>query len=81
MMGLILEGDIESAAAEHLRLLPIFNALFYITNPIPIRYAINRSGFDVGPARLPMVPETQELEAFRARFDPIMDQYSIDLSE
>ena len=79
MIGLILAGDIESAAAEHLRLLPIFNALFYITNPIPIRYAINRSGFDVGPARLPMVPETQELEAFSARFDPIMDQYSIDL--
>ena len=81
MMGLILEGDVEAGAAEHLRLLPIFNALFYITNPIPIRYAMNRSGFDVGPARLPMVPEPRELEAFSKKFDPIMDQYSIDLSE
>jgi 4-hydroxy-tetrahydrodipicolinate synthase len=81
MMGLLLEGDLEAAAAEHLRLLPIFNALFYITNPIPVRYAMNRSGFNVGPARLPMVAEPRELAAFSAQFDPIMDQYSIDLSQ
>lgn len=80
MIGLLLEGDVEAAAAEHLRLLPIFNALFFITNPIPVRYAMNRSGFDVGPPRLPMVPEAGELEAFSKRFDPIMDQYSIDLA-
>jgi len=80
MMGLLLEGDVEAAAAEHLRLLPIFNALFFITNPIPVRYAMNRSGFDVGPARLPMISEPNELEAFSKRFDPIMDQYSIDLA-
>jgi 4-hydroxy-tetrahydrodipicolinate synthase len=79
MMGLLLEGDVEAAAAEHLRLLPIFNALFFITNPIPVRYAMNRSGFNVGPARLPMVPEARELEEFSRRFDPIMDQYTIDL--
>ena len=81
MMGLLLEGDVEAAAAEHLRLLPIFNALFYITNPIPVRYAMNRSGFNVGPARLPMVAEPGELAAFSKQFDPIMDQYSIDLSQ
>ena len=80
MIGLLLEGDVEAAAAEHLRLLPIFNALFFITNPIPVRYAMNRSGFDVGPPRLPMAPEAGELEAFRKRFDPIMDQYSLDLA-
>jgi len=79
MMGLILEGDVEAAAAEHLRMLPIFNALFYITNPIPVRYAMNRSGFDVGPARLPMVPDAAELKVFAAKFDPIMDHYEIDL--
>ena len=81
MIGLVLEGDVEAAAAEHLRLLPIFNALFNITNPIPVRYAMNRSGFNVGPARLPMVPEQSELDAFRAKFDPIMDQYTIDLAD
>ena len=79
MMGLILEGDIEAAATEHLRLLPIFNGLFIITNPIPVRYALNRSGFNVGPARLPMIPNAGEFKVFSDRFDPVMDQYSIDL--
>ncbi len=79
MIGAILEGDIERAASEHLRLLPIFKALFIITNPIPIRYAMNRSGFNAGPARLPMQPEDDELEGFKDQFDPIMDQYEIDL--
>ena len=79
MMGLVLEGDVEAAAAEHLRLLPIFNDLFIITNPIPIRYALNRSGFNVGPARLPMIPDAKELELFSERFDRVMDLYSIDL--
>ncbi len=76
MMGLILEGEIESAAREHRRLLPIFNALFWVTNPIPIKYAVNRAGFDVGAPRLPMVQPPND---FKARFDPIMDRYDIDL--
>jgi 4-hydroxy-tetrahydrodipicolinate synthase len=81
MMRLMLDGDLEAAAAEHFRLLPIFNALFYITNPIPVRYAMNRSGFKVGSARLPMVPDQRELHAFGAKFDPVMDRYIIDLNE
>lgn len=43
MMGQILEGNIEAAANAHKRLLPIFNALFWVTNPIPIKYAVNRA--------------------------------------
>ena len=81
MLRLMLDGDLEAAAAEHFRLLPIFNALFYITNPIPVRYAMNRSGFKVGSARLPMVPDQRELHAFGAKFDPVMDRYIIDLNE
>ncbi len=76
MMGLILEGELESAAKEHLRMLPIFKALFWVTNPVPIKYAVNRAGFNAGPTRLPMAPPD---EAFRAEFDPIMDMYRVDL--
>jgi 4-hydroxy-tetrahydrodipicolinate synthase len=76
MMGMILDGDIERAAKEHRRLLPIFKALFWVTNPIPIKYAVNRAGFDAGAPRLPMVGADAD---FKARFDPIMDRYSIDL--
>ena len=79
LIGAVLEGETERAAAEHLRLLPIFNALFFITNPIPVRYAMNRSGFNAGPARHPMQADDDEMAAFAAQFDPIMDQYDIDL--
>ena len=76
MMGMILEGDIENAAEEHHRMLPIFNALFWVTNPIPIKYAVNRAGFNAGSPRLPMVEPDDN---FKVRFDPVFDQYSIDL--
>ena len=79
MIGSILEGNIERAASEHLRLLPIFKALFIITNPIPVRYAMNRAGFNVGPARLPMQASDSEMAAFTAQFDPVMDMYQMDI--
>lgn len=76
MMGMLLEGDVESAAGEHRRLLPIFKALFWVTNPAPIKYAVNRAGFDAGVPRLPMVEPD---DAFKTKFDPVMDSYAIDL--
>ena len=76
MMGLILEGNIESAATAHRRLLPLFKALFWVTNPIPIKYAVNRSGFKIGPNRLPL---SDPDESFTSEFDKIMDLYEADL--
>ena len=76
MMGMVLEGDVERAAAEHRRLLPIFKALFWVTNPIPIKYAVERAGFAVGKPRLPMCEPD---EAFTSKFDPVMDAYEVDL--
>ena len=34
--------------------LDFINALFTETSPIPLRYAMNKAGFGVGPARLPL---------------------------
>jgi len=79
MMGLILEGEIEKAAREHRRMLPIFNALFWVTNPVPIKYAMNRAGFDVGKPRLPMVEAALADKNFPAKFDAVMDKYDVDL--
>ena len=76
MIGMVLEGELESAAREHRRLLPLFKALFWVTNPMPIKYAVNRAGFDAGSPRLPMVEPD---DAFKARFDPLMDRYEVDL--
>lgn len=76
MMGLILEGNIESAAAAHRKMLPIFKALFWVTNPIPIKYAVNRVGFNAGKNRLPLCDPD---DGFIARFNEVMDQYEVDL--
>ena len=76
MMGMVLEGDLESAAGEHRRMLPLFKALFWVTNPVPIKYAVNRAGFDAGKPRLPMWEADDD---FRAKFDPVMDRYEVDL--
>ncbi len=79
MMGLILEGDIEAAAAEHRRLLPLFKAIFWVTNPIPIKYAVNRAGFNAGTHRLPMVDMEAADPVVRERLDRVLDRYEMDL--
>jgi len=76
MIDMIVDGRVEKAAGEHRRLLPIFKALFWVTNPIPIKYAVNRAGFEAGNPRLPMVNPDND---FRTKFDPVMDNYKIDL--
>ena len=76
MMGLILEGNIESAAAAHRKMLPIFKALFWVTNPIPVKYAVNRAGFNAGQNRLPLCDPD---EGFISRFNEVMDKYEVDL--
>ena len=60
MMGYLLEGDVEKAAAEHRRLLPLFKVMFTVSNPIPLKYSLNHVGFNVGPMRLPLVPPDEK---------------------
>ncbi len=76
MMGLLLEGDIEGAATEHRRLLPIFLGMFTESNPIPVKYAVNRVGIKVGDPRLPMIPPSDKAAA---QIEKLLDEYDIDL--
>jgi 4-hydroxy-tetrahydrodipicolinate synthase len=76
MMGLLLEGDVEAAAAEHRRMLPMFKVLFVESNPIPVKYGVNKAGFNVGSPRLPLIPAS---ERAAAEIDKVMSQYTIDL--
>jgi|TARA_B110000263_G_scaffold199764_1_gene178878 4-hydroxy-tetrahydrodipicolinate synthase len=77
LMSYIIEGKTHLAAKEHMRLLLFFNSIFWVTNPIPIRYALNRSGFSIGPPRLPMIEAPED---FKKKFNPIMDSYKMDIS-
>ena len=76
MMGMILEGDIESAAAEHRRLFDVFKILFIVSNPIPVKYCVGKAGFGVGQPRLPLVPPDDETAA---AIDAVVSRYNIDL--
>ena len=76
MMGYLLEGDVENAAAEHRRLLPLFKVLFVMSNPIPVKYSLNQVGFNVGQPRLPLVPPD---EASAGRIRAVLANYDIDL--
>lgn len=55
-------GRVEEASAIHLRLLPLFKALFWTANPIPVKTALRLVGFDVGGVRPPLVEMPREME-------------------
>ena len=76
MMEKLLIGNISEAAALHRRLLPLVNALFVVSNPIPIKYALNHVGFRVGRPRLPL---TEPDERAAAQIEAALKGYTIDL--
>ena len=51
-----LSGRNAEALGQHEQLLPLFRALFATTNPIPVKAALEASGWPVGAPRLPLVP-------------------------
>ena len=71
-----LAGRTSDAAAIHRRLLPLVDALFCVTNPIPIKYALNQLGFEAGPFRLPLCEPD---EASAARIAGELRRHKIDL--
>ena len=54
MMRLFLQGASQEATELHQHLLPLINALFVVSNPIPLKYALTYLGFPVGKPRLPL---------------------------
>ena len=76
MIGMILDGAMERAAAEHRRLHAIFKILFVVSNPIPVKYSVNQVGFRAGVPRLPLVPPDEKMAA---QIDSVLRNYTIDL--
>lgn len=69
-------GSMTEAAAIHRRLLPLVNAMFVLSNPIPIKHALNVVGFPVGKPRLPL---TSPDEKSAAAIESVLKKYRIDL--
>ena len=76
MIEQFLSGNLQEAAKIHRHLLPLVNALFIVSNPIPIKWALNYVGFPVGKPRLPLVePDEKSADLIKAT----LKNYKIDL--
>ena len=53
-------GKVDEAREIHLRLMPLFKAMFLTTNPVPVKRALEFMGFETGPLRLPLVDLTEQ---------------------
>lgn len=77
LIELTVEGKTRLAASEHLRLLPLCKGMTGIaSNPIPMKYAMNKVGFSVGDPRLPLVPADEKMAA---QVDELLEAYPVDL--
>ena len=71
-----LSGKLPEAAEIHRRLLPLVNALFIVSNPVPVKWALNYVGFPVGRPRLPLTePDQKSVDVIKAT----LEDYKVDL--
>ena len=67
-----LTGNWQKACSSQLNALPLINALFCEVNPIPVKYAMNKIGFNCGIPRLPLVElsdkNKEKIDALLAKF-------------
>ena len=65
-------GDVDTASRIHRDLAPLIAALFTTTNPIPVKWAMNRFGFRAGPCRSPL---SAMPDALATALDPLIAPY------
>jgi len=76
MMEKFLDGKPQEAAKIHRHLLPLVNALFIVSNPMPVKWALNYVGFPVGKPRLPLIePDEKSADLIQAT----LKNYKVDL--
>ena len=76
MIYSFINGKTSEAADIHRHLMPLVNAMFIVSNPIPVKYALNHVGFNVGKPRLPL---TEPDEKSAAIIRDTLKNYKIDL--
>jgi 4-hydroxy-tetrahydrodipicolinate synthase len=76
MIYSFVKGDTRKAAKIHAQLLPLFTSLFLVSNPQPVKYALNKIGFNVGKPRLPLVEPDAKTAAI---IDEVLKKSKIDL--
>ena len=68
------KGQTQVATQIHLKLFPLFKALFCTTNPIPLKVALKLQGWAVGSTRLPLGDPPAELSQ---TLEPVLRELSL----
>ena len=55
-----LDGETKKASKLQIKYTGLMNALFCDVNPIPVKEAMNLTGFNAGPCRLPLYPMSDD---------------------
>jgi 4-hydroxy-tetrahydrodipicolinate synthase len=76
MIDSFTSGDITKAAELHRKMLPLVDAMFIVSNPSPVKYALNHVGFNVGKPRLPLVEPDEKSASF---IRETLKNYKIDI--
>jgi 4-hydroxy-tetrahydrodipicolinate synthase len=74
MVNLLMEDKKAEGEAIDKYLHPLFVALFVESNPIPIKYIMERLGYGNGCPRLPLLPISEEA---KKKIDPILKQMGL----
>ncbi|MDE3034933.1 MAG: 4-hydroxy-tetrahydrodipicolinate synthase [Nitrospirota bacterium] len=74
MTSAFLAGRLDDARKLHYKLYPLFTALFYETNPIPVKTALALMGKIDGELRLPLCPMSVEP---REKLAQVMKDYGL----
>nr|YP_002049089.1 dihydrodipicolinate synthase [Paulinella chromatophora]ACB42879.1 dihydrodipicolinate synthase [Paulinella chromatophora] len=69
MIKYFMAGDNTAALSIHEKLIPLFKGLFIVTNPIPVKAALELSGWFVGGPRLPLLSANKYI---RESLSPIL---------
>ena len=61
-----MEGETKKAKEEFIKNIPLINSLFCEVNPIPVKYALKKIGFDFGKPRPPLyeLKNKKEIDKF-----------------
>lgn len=74
IVSLYQNGDVEKSRELHFKYLPLMNALFVETNPIPVKYAASKLGLCKNILRMPL---TSIEEANATKLDLVMREVGI----
>jgi 4-hydroxy-tetrahydrodipicolinate synthase len=74
MCELAIAGKTDEARALNERLMPLHNAMFVESNPIPVKWAVQEMGLMAGGIRLPLTPLASE---YHAQVRAAMDQVGV----